>query len=66
MQAGFVCGELLREIRQADREACGVDLLRLRQMERFLNNVPKQALVQCTPEELTFILNLPPRGLDDA
>ena len=66
MQAGFVCGELLRVIRQVDREACGVDLMRLRQMERFLNNVPKQALVQCTPEEIDFIMNLPRRGLDDA
>ena len=66
MQANFNCGELLRVIRHADLEATGVDSDRVLKIIRFLNNVPKQESVLCTPEEIAFLTSLPVRDVTDA
>ena len=66
MLAGFNCGELLRIIRRVDRDACGIDFIRFRQIERFLGNVPKNAMVQCTPDDIDFLMSLPERCPSDA
>ena len=66
MMASFNCGSLLRELRLVDRDACGIDHLRFRQIERFLGHVPKQESVQCTPEEIDFIMSLPRKASPDA
>ena len=66
MQANFNCGELKRLIRSADLEGLGADGDRAREMMRFLNNVPKQQPVLCTPEEIAFLTSLPARDVTDA
>jgi hypothetical protein len=64
MQAEFNCGDLIREMRLVDRNACGIDYTRFRRMESFLNKIPKNKPVLCSMDDIEFIMSLPRRSGD--